>query len=171
MLLLSVLSWRISQAWNHRQIQLNRRTWSLWPSQATVCSLWSCWCGWCSWTSKHKTFWKIQSASRPSNSATVWGFCDWLGCCWWHYSVRHPSFESIWTPYCRFSAKFKKDCTNSEIYQQAFLQITSEHPTMFRFSLMAPKLMRRLLLQQCHSLPLIASSRVNCEIIDSVLFR
>ena len=48
MLLLSVLSWRVSQAWNPHQQQLSPGTWSLWLSQASVHSLWSlCWCHWC----------------------------------------------------------------------------------------------------------------------------
>ena len=48
MLLSSVLSWRVSQAWNPRQIQLSPATWSLWLSRASVRLLWSlCWCHWC----------------------------------------------------------------------------------------------------------------------------
>ena len=49
-LLLSVLSLRVSQIWNPCQfeLQLNPGTWSLWLSQASVHLLWSlCWCHWC----------------------------------------------------------------------------------------------------------------------------
>ena len=41
MLLLSVLSWRVSQAWNPHHLQLSPGIGSLWLSQATVHSLWS----------------------------------------------------------------------------------------------------------------------------------
>ena len=48
MLQSSVLSWRVSQAWNPCQIQLSPGNWSLWLSQALVHLLWSlCWCCWC----------------------------------------------------------------------------------------------------------------------------
>ena len=58
MLLLSVLSWRVSQAWNLRQLDLSPGTWSLWQSQASVHLLWSlCWYHWCcsssAWSSQH----------------------------------------------------------------------------------------------------------------------
>ena len=53
MLLLSVLSWRVSQAWNPHQLKLSPGTWSLWLSQASVQSLWSlCWCHWCYYNSR-----------------------------------------------------------------------------------------------------------------------
>ena len=42
---LSVLSWRVSQAWNPHQVELNPGTWSLWLSQASVYLPWFlCWC-------------------------------------------------------------------------------------------------------------------------------
>ena len=47
-MLSSVLSWRVSHAWNHRQIELSPGTWNLWLSKACVRLLWSlCWCRWC----------------------------------------------------------------------------------------------------------------------------
>ena len=57
MVLSSVLSWRVSQAWNPRQIQLTPGTWSLGLSQASVHLLWfPCWCRWCcllsTWSSR-----------------------------------------------------------------------------------------------------------------------
>ena len=39
--------------------------------------------------------WKVTTKFK---TATVWGSKDWLMCDWWHYSVRHPSLESIRTP-------------------------------------------------------------------------
>ena len=58
MLLLSVLSWRASRAWNPHQLYLSPDTWSLWQSKASVHLLWSlCWCHWCclssAWSSRH----------------------------------------------------------------------------------------------------------------------
>ena len=47
MLVSSVLSWRVSQAWNPCQIQLSPSIWSLWSSQTSVRLLWyPCWCRW-----------------------------------------------------------------------------------------------------------------------------
>ena len=48
MLLLSVLSWRVSWAWNPHQLQLSPGIWSLGQSQASVHLFWSLfWCLWC----------------------------------------------------------------------------------------------------------------------------
>ena len=48
MLLLSVLSWTVSQAWIPHQLQLSSGTWNSWLSQASVHLLQSlCWCHWC----------------------------------------------------------------------------------------------------------------------------
>ena len=44
MLLLFVLTLKVSQAWNPHQIQLSPGTWSFWLSQASVHLLWSLWC-------------------------------------------------------------------------------------------------------------------------------
>ena len=58
MLLFSVLSWSVSQAWNPHQLWLSPGTWSLWLSQASVHLFWSlCWCHRCclssAWSSQH----------------------------------------------------------------------------------------------------------------------
>ena len=58
MLLLSVLSWRVSLARNPHQLYLGPGTWSLWRSLASLHLLWSlCWCHWCylssAWSSQH----------------------------------------------------------------------------------------------------------------------
>ena len=44
-LLSSMLSWRVSQAWNPRRIQLSPGTWSFWLSARLL--KFPCWCRWC----------------------------------------------------------------------------------------------------------------------------
>ena len=73
MLLLSVLPWRVSQAWSPHQLWLSPGILSLWLSQASVHSLWSlCWCHWCclssAWSSRHwslrRRLWRLCQDSQ-----------------------------------------------------------------------------------------------------------
>ena len=100
MLLLSVLSWRVSQAGSPG-------SWSLWQSQASVHLLWSlCWCHWCclssAWSSQHwsqcRRLWRLCWDAQlilpvllplllshwcRQQSGGWWLFClKWWQCCY-----------------------------------------------------------------------------------------
>ena len=80
MLLSSVLSWSVSQAWNPRQTQLSPDTRSLRLSQASVRLLWSpSWCRWCGlssviwwqWVARIKLRLEIRSMLRTGDRKSV----------------------------------------------------------------------------------------------------
>ena len=104
MLLVSVLFWTVSQAWNPRQIQMSTRNWSLWLFQASARLLWSpCWCRWSclssKWSSRHwsayRRRWRLCRDTQlilpvlplllsieVIGKAEIWGvWSDWRWCC------------------------------------------------------------------------------------------